>query len=67
MQKDLQGILIEYIKAEGFTKSILEDVVNELQSHLNEPAFSIQFKEVDEILPTQSGKPQIIKSYLKNG
>lgn len=65
IQHNTNGILIEYIKADGFTDSVLDKVVSELQKHIQEPSFNIQFKEVQHIAPTNSGKPQIIESHLE--
>lgn len=64
IQYNTNGVLIEYIKADGFSSKILDNIVFELQKHLKEPSFNIQFKEVQNMEPTKSGKPQIIKSYL---
>lgn len=64
IQHDLDGILIEYIKTKDFTDQVLKDVVLGLQKHLKEPTFKIQFREVKNIEPTKSGKPQIIESHL---
>ncbi|TMM31335.1 phenylacetate--CoA ligase family protein [Polaribacter aestuariivivens] len=64
IQKNLDGILIEYIKAEGFNKNILQNITDKLQASIQDNSFKIKFKEVDSISPSNSGKPQIIKSYL---
>ncbi|QTE23060.1 hypothetical protein [Polaribacter cellanae] len=64
VQKSLDGILIEYIKAESFNKNILPTITNKLQQSIQDNSFKIDYKEVKSILPSKSGKPQIIKSYL---
>ena len=63
VQNDLSGIEILYIKDEGFNLQILSNIENQILKCLNEP-FDIVFKEVDEIKPTKSGKPQLIVSNL---
>ena len=63
VQNNLSGIEILYIIDEGFNLQILSNIENQILECLNEP-FEIIFKEVDEILPTTSGKPQLIVSNL---
>ena len=63
VQNNLSGIEILYIIDEGFNLQILSNIENQILECLNEP-FEIIFKEVDEILPTKSGKPQLIVSHL---
>ena len=63
IQNDLNGIVIEYIEGEGFYKDILNKIKKDITSYLDEP-FEIVFKEVKNILPTKSGKPQLIISKL---
>ena len=63
VQNNLSGIEILYIIDEGFNLQILSNIENQILECLNEP-FEIIFKEVDEILPTKSGKPQLIVSNL---
>ena len=64
LQKDLKGIIIEYIPRESFTMNILSNIEQKIRNTLNEETFYIQFVEVDHIAPTASGKPQIIQSFL---
>ena len=64
LQKELDGIVIQYIPDKGFTVDILNTIKEEIQLNLEEDDFYIHFKEVDHILPTASGKPQIIQSFL---
>ncbi|HEY9168503.1 MAG TPA: hypothetical protein VIN72_03360 [Lutibacter sp.] len=64
VQRDLNGMEIEYIPGENFTSDICVDIENKIQGHLNEK-FPIKWIEVKEFLPTLSGKPQIIQSYIK--
>ena len=64
VQKNLDGIEIEFIKDKGFGPHVLEQVRSKINEYLEED-FPINFKEVDHIPPTPSGKPQIIQSFLK--
>ena len=66
VQNDLKGILIRYIKSDNFSQSTLTHIVNELQKYIQEPSFKINFEEVSNIANSNSGKPQIIISTLKN-
>ena len=65
IQKKLSGIEIQYIKDEGFNNDILDSITIQILKNLNEP-FEIKFEEVREIMPTKSGKPQLIVSHLTN-
>ena len=62
----MKGILIRYIKSDNFSQSTLIHIVNELQKYIQEPSFKINFEEVSNITNSNSGKPQIIISTLKN-
>ncbi len=64
IQSNLSGIVIEYIRGVDFEISVLDIIQNELLKFIAED-FLIEFKEVVNILPTKSGKPQIIISNLK--
>jgi phenylacetate-CoA ligase len=64
IQKNLDGIEIEYIKDQNFGDHILNQIKAKIDGYLHED-FPIYFKEVDFIPPTASGKPQIIQSFLK--
>ena len=63
VQRDLNSIDIEYIPGNGFTEEILQRVNGKIKSYLKED-FPIQWKSVDFIAPTISGKPQIIQSLI---
>lgn len=63
IQYNLDGIEIEYIKGDGFSISILDEIRNIILAKLNED-FAINFKEVEVIEATKSGKPQIIQSFI---
>ena len=65
IQEDLSGITIEYIKSNTFKESALEKATQELRKYISDNEFVINFKEVDYIAPTKSGKPQIIESRIK--
>jgi phenylacetate-CoA ligase len=61
VQSDLHSITIEIIPGEGFKDEILANIRTKIQNYLLEP-FEVQFQIVENIAPTPSGKPQIIKS-----
>lgn len=63
IQTNLNGIVIEYIQGNDFEVSVLDKIHNELLKFIDED-FIIEFKEVMNIPPTKSGKPQIIISKL---
>lgn len=63
IQRSLSGIEIEYIPSDNFKFEVLDSVKRMILDALEED-FVISFKEVKEIKPTQSGKPQIIQSFL---
>lgn len=65
VQENINGITIEYIRAQKFSKDALAKAETELREYIKDNNFSIAFKEVDYIAPTKSGKPQIIESRLK--
>jgi phenylacetate-CoA ligase len=65
IQKNLDGITIEYIKSDGFKKSLLIGITRKIQFYIEDETFIITFKEVKFIAPTKSGKPQIIESLIK--
>jgi len=64
VQKNLDGIEIEFIKDKGFSDKVLNEIKSKINNYLKED-FPIGFREVDYIPPTPSGKPQIIQSFLK--
>ena len=59
----ITNVEIEYIKGDGFSISILDEIRNIILAKLNED-FAINFKEVEVIEATKSGKPQIIQSFI---
>ena len=63
IQSELNGITIEFIRGTDFEISVLDKVQNELLKFIVED-FKIEFKEVSNIPPTKSGKPQIIISKI---
>jgi phenylacetate-CoA ligase len=63
IQENLNGISIQYIKAEGFTENLLEQIRGKILEFLKED-FIVNFQEVDFIPSTPSGKPQLIISKL---
>ncbi len=65
IQKNLDGIIIQYIKGEHFQHIVIEKIEKAILASLKE-SFEIQFQEVDIIPNSPSGKPQLIISYLKN-
>lgn len=64
IQENINEILIEYIKTSKFTNKALDNATIELQKHIRDKNFKINYKEVDFIPSTKSGKPQIIESKL---
>jgi len=66
VQNELNCIVIRFIKSSGFSKLTLKNIVFELQKHIKDPAFKIHFEEVKSIKKSNSGKPQMIISTLKN-
>lgn len=66
VQRDLEGIEIEYIPSNSFKIETLNQIKGEILDYLKEDDFYINFKKVNEITPTPSGKPQIIKSLLED-
>ena len=63
IQYNLEGIEIEYIRGDGFSTSVLDEIRHIILAKLNED-FTINFKEVEVIEATKSGKPQIIQSFI---
>ena len=63
IQKDINGIDIQYIEGDKFEIGVLDQIKSELLKYIDEE-FYINFLRVEEILPTKSGKPQIIISKL---
>ena len=63
IQKEINGIVILYIKGKGFNNAILSEIKLKILNVLNEP-FEVSFEEVSKIKPTPSGKPQLIISQL---
>ncbi len=64
IQEEISKITIEFIKGDGFTNIILNTITEELQKYIQDSSFKIDYKEVNVILPSKSGKPQIIVSKL---
>jgi len=63
IQRDLDGIEIQYIKGDNFSRSNLASIQEKVDLTLGEH-LPITFNEVEYISPTPSGKPQIIQSFL---
>ncbi len=63
IQNKREGITIQFIRGENFSELVLEKAKIKILSYIDEP-FEIVFKEVESILPTKSGKPQLIISNL---
>lgn len=64
VQESLYSIKIEYIPSEEYDELVLPRIEKKIHDYLEEN-FQIEWIEVDEIPPTASGKPQIIKSLIK--
>ncbi len=65
LQKELDGIVIQYIADKNFETKILDAIEHEIRKSLQEDDFYIYFEKVESIAPTVSGKPQIIQSLLR--
>ncbi|MCL7764221.1 hypothetical protein MPF19_12405 [Polaribacter sp. Z014] len=65
IQEKKGRIIIKYIKSESFHIDVLERATSEMQKHIRDANFIIEYKEVDFIAPSKSGKPQIVESTLK--
>ncbi|MET2984703.1 phenylacetate--CoA ligase family protein [Aureibaculum conchae] len=64
-QYNKEGIVIHFIKSKGFSNKVLKNITLELQKIIEDSSFTIDYKEVDYIKPSKSGKPQMIESRLK--
>ena len=64
IQRTLSEIEIEIIPDKGFSEGVYKKVEDIIHNALQEP-FGIQFRIVDFIPSTPSGKPQIIQSFIK--
>src|SRR2546422_394137 len=64
VQRDLHGMEIAFIPDRGFHQGVLGRVEQAIHDHLQE-RFPIRFREVAQIPPTPSGKPQIVQSFLE--
>lgn len=65
VQDNISCITINFIKSDSYTKDILKKVTGKLQEYIRDKEFIINYKEVSQILPSKSGKPQIIKNNIK--
>jgi len=63
IQKDISGIEIDYIPAPGFTSVVLERIEKIFYDKLKEK-INVNWRVVDHIPPTASGKPQLIQSFI---
>lgn len=63
IQRNLDGIEIEYIASETFSPEILGKIESQIFGKLEEK-IKIEFREVFQIPNSPSGKPQIIQSLL---
>lgn len=66
VQRDRDGIEVEYVPEAPLPAGLLERVRERIQTHLDED-FAVTFTQVPSIAPTPSGKPQIIQSFLERG
>jgi phenylacetate-coenzyme A ligase PaaK-like adenylate-forming protein len=64
IQKNLQSIDIEIVKGSTFTEADIDKAVQMLQKYIEDTQFRINFKYVNSIAPSKSGKPQMIESKL---
>lgn len=59
VQRTKELLAIRYIMGANFKPAVLEKIKNQLDT-LAEESLNIDFIQVDEILPSKSGKPQIV-------
>jgi phenylacetate-CoA ligase len=64
IQENLESMDILYIKGIGFTPDVLTTIKCKIESFLGEP-YPVNFREVESISDSPSGKPQIIISKIK--
>ncbi|MFK5889309.1 MAG: hypothetical protein QM486_01105 [Flavobacteriaceae bacterium] len=64
IQKNLKGIDIEIVKGSTFTEADIEKATQMLQKYIEDTKFKINYKYVENIAPSKSGKPQMIESKL---
>ena len=66
-QEVREAIVFEYITDDffTFTTSVLEEIKSKIDA-LTDGSLTIEFKKVDFIKPTPSGKPQIIESKMNS-
>jgi phenylacetate-CoA ligase len=64
VQNDLNGIIIKYIPHKCFQNQTFNIIEKKIRKKLEEPDFRIDFEQVERILPSKSGKPQMIVSHL---
>ena len=63
IQRELSSIEIEYIPAENFEYAIIQKVERIIKDKIKDD-LRILWKQVDQIPPTPSGKPQLIQSFI---
>jgi len=63
LQKEFGKIEIEYIPAASFSNDVLSYIEKIMFQKANE-VFSVEWRQVNEIAPTKSGKPQIIQNLI---
>jgi len=64
IQNNLAGIDIEIVKGRTFTEADITKATQMLQKYIDDVKFKINFKHVESIVPSKSGKPQMIESKL---
>ncbi|MBK8563707.1 MAG: phenylacetate--CoA ligase family protein [Saprospiraceae bacterium] len=63
IQESYDSIIIEYIPSNDFTTQVLARIVEDIHTKTNS-SIEIQWKKVDSIANTASGKPQLIENRL---
>ena len=63
IQNELQAITIKYIPAKNFSDKVLQQIENKIRER-TKSNIGIIWEEVSEILPSKSGKPQLIINNL---
>jgi phenylacetate-CoA ligase len=65
VQKEVGKIAIEYIPSNIFSPESLENITHKMYERAEE-RFPVEWKQVANIPPTASGKPQVVQSLIAN-
>jgi phenylacetate-CoA ligase len=65
IQETIENIVVEFIPGLGFNDGILIEIREKILGELPPNEIELSFRKVNEIPPSGSGKPQIIKSLIQ--